>query len=342
MTWEEVFDKENMAMTIQYLLKKKDSCGIDGILISDLPEYWRMNGDSIQEMIRNGEYMPQTVQEFEIIKTNGKRRVIAKFATVDRFLLRLIEQILSPQIEEVLSPYCYAYRSQQGIGTAVQKAAEYLENGFIWVMELDIENFFDNIKLDKMEKLLFDFIKNEKMQKLIYEYLHCTLERDYHPYVKEQGLVQGNPLSPIFSNLYLLEFDKYLEEKDYHFIRFADNINIYFETRKTAIQALELCRELLAKLHLYPNSDKTGIYEGINRRYLGYEFVKEKNSHKVIARKYKRQQNVQYHNWHAAALQRIDKNYHIIHDGILSKKDYTLLFEKKAAAIPLALDDGLR
>lgn len=326
---DDIFDTENLKLAMENILSKRDSCGIDGVYISEFEEYWEINHYNIIEMVKKGSYVPQVIQEFDVMKPDGRRRTLAKYATLDKFLLRAVVQVMNDRMDSKLSDSCYAYRVRKGVGVAIRKAADYLEEGYIWVAEMDIEHYFDQINISRMEAILKDFLHDDSVRSFVVMYLRCTLERDYERYTKLKGLVQGNPLSPILSNFYLLSFDNELEHRGFRFLRFADNINIYTKTREEAVKVLALCKELLQNLDLNLNRRKTGVYEGIKRRYLGYEFVVDKKSNKVIAKRYKRTGNVQYNNWHSTSLQRIGKNYHIINNGILTKKDFSILFENE-------------
>ncbi len=329
-TIEMVLEKDNLDLAMDNIMAKNDSCGIDGIRISEFEKYWSINKQNIIDMIKCGTYIPKTVQEFDIIKPNGRCRTLAKYTTLDRFILRAIEQVINKNIDDKLSNYCFAYRPNMGVSMAVNTAAKYIEQGSSWVAEMDIEQFFDNINLSIMLDILAQIIGESVLMKLIEKYLYIEIEYDFRIRNKNNGLIQGNPLSPIFSNLYLSGFDSELEDKCYKFVRFADNINIYTTNRDDAIAALDDCESILRdKYKLQLNRNKTGVYESIKRHFLGFEFIRDKYTKKILSRKYKHLGRIMYSNWHTSSLQQVGKNYHIINDGILTRQDYSLLFENE-------------
>lgn len=222
---EKIFSKENLQNAIENLLQKNNSCGIDGIYVDKYKEYFEMNGGVIQARLITGEYKPDTVQLIEILKKNGKKRVISRYTCTDRVVLEIIKQEVSPYWEGKFSKYSFAYQKDKSIQQAVKQCAEYIGAGNHWVVELDIKDFFDSVNIERMFYLLGKVIENQTLLKLIHAYLYINVQDDTHRYRKIVGLVQGNPLSPLFSNIYMQEFDSYMEQ--YHFCRFSDNINIY-------------------------------------------------------------------------------------------------------------------
>lgn len=209
-----------------------------------------------------------------------------------------------------------------------KQCAEYIEAGHEWVVELDIKDFFDAINIERMISMLRKKIQNEKLLKLIHSYLYITIQDDVRRYRKTVGLVQGSPLSPLFSNVYMQEFDRYMEK--YCFCRFSDNINVYCDSVEAAQQCMtEVQQYLERELGLKCNKEKCGIYSALSRRFLGYEFYRNKNDTKVYMRRYKHENESYYKRWNASAIQKIDRNYHLINDGILTRKDYTILFENE-------------
>lgn len=171
---------------------------------------------------------------------------------------------------------------------------------------------------------------NSLLYNLLLRYLHISIETDGKITNKTKGLVQGSPLSPFLSNLYLNQFDHELEKMDFRFCRYGDDINIYFKSKASAEEAFKVVTSVLTdKYHMTINKEKSGIYEGLKRKYLGYSFLYEKKAKKVIAVHNTKTQNECYTKWNKDCIQKIDKNYHIINNGILTKHDYTILFENE-------------
>lgn len=328
---KEIFSKEQIEEALQYILSRKNSCGIDGIMVDDFGEYWEMNGGKIIDLVLVGEYRPAPVKIHELVMATGKYRKIALYTCTDRLIGRILATYLQEKIAPLLSEHSYAYQQKKGILNAVQQAAGYMEEGKVWVLELDIENYFDNINLKRMEGELEAVVEDEGIRRLIHRYLYCDVAEDECVpfYIKEKGLVQGSSLSPALSNLYLCKLDKIFEEKGLSFCRFGDDINIYFEDRLQAVRCYPEIRKYLEnEFFLKLNNRKGGIYPAMNRVFLGYTFKKERAG-KVLITKKPKKKTVCYTNWQKSALQYTGREYHIINEGILTKKDYTVLFENE-------------
>ncbi len=327
-TMEQVFEEENIHEAMEHFRNKNDSSGIDGVRISELPEYWDMNGVNIRQAICRGSYQPAVVQEVEIVSASGKRRVISKLVSVDRLLLRAVAQKLKVCIEPTFSRYSYAYQEGKGTLEAAKKVVEYLNEGYLWCAEMDIQNFFDSISLERVLTMLRDYVKEETLFLLLEKYLHCHVDRDFQIQTKQKGLLQGSPLSPLLSNMFLNRLDHDMENRELRFCRFADNINVYTKSIEEAELLLRSLREKLEEEYeLTLNESKSGVYWGARRKYLGFYFV-ETETQGYIAKRFQRNRNT-YNHWHQSVVQRIDRNYHIINDGIVTRKDFTVLFENE-------------
>ncbi len=341
-TIEKVLEKENLDLALEFLTSKKDSCGIDNIYISEFPNYWNINRDEICRQIFTGEYVPDVIMERSILKRNGKKRYISQMTCTDRLLCRAIYQVLKPCCVEMASKHSHAFQDGKGVVTAIDMAQNYVANGDEWVAELDIENYFDNIPLDKLCYMIETTLSVDRslMENLIKKYIYCKIIRDEKIKEKRKGIVQGSPLSPLFSNLYLREFDKLCETKGCHLVRFADDINIYAKNAEEAATVFEFAKNTLLTYGLKCNEKKSGVYEALNRKYIGYRLVKVKGE--IIAKKNTYEQT-SYHNWRESAIRFIDKNYHIVNDGILTQSDYTILFENDDGKtyIPIETTDSI-
>ena len=324
---EMVLDEANIRRAIDELLKGKNTCGVDGVYASGFEDYWKLNGKEIVAAVREGRYHPDSVRETEILKKNGGKRLISCYTCTDRVILRAIKNVIEPLWEGKFSEKSFAYQKGKGVVAAVNQAAEYIREGYRWVLELDIEDFFDAINLEQLFEKICGSISDEYLTALIKKYLYCTIQCDYNIRNRVRGIVQGNPLSPLFSNIYMDSFDRYMEER-YHFCRFSDDVNVYFKDKESAFEAWKDIESYLkVNLGLSLKRSKCGVYPAINRDFLGYEFYKRQKD--ICVRKKMRGQDVCYSRWHATAIQKINRDYHIINDGILSKRDYTLLFENK-------------
>lgn len=188
---EKIFSKANMELAVESLLKKNDSCGIDGIYISQFREYWELNGENIIHKILDETYEPDIVQVIEIVNKNGKKRNISRYTCTDRVILDIIKRELESIFTCRHSAYSYAYQTGKGVQSAVMQAAKYIEEGKIWVVELDIKNFFDNIDLTKIIDLLEYNVAKKEIISLIKKYLYCKVICDSDIKKKTKGLIQG-------------------------------------------------------------------------------------------------------------------------------------------------------
>ena len=338
----DVASDENINIAMESLLEKRDSCGVDGVKLSELPAYWNTNGDRIKKSILDGTYVPGMVNQIEIINQKGKHRMISLMNSVDRLIYRALFQKMTTLWEKEFSACSYAYQDGKGVLAAVKQAAQYIEEGNIWCIELDIHNFFDNINHELLLEKVRMKILDEKVMNLIIAYLRCTILDDHITFQKEEGILQGGPLSPLLSNIYMDELDHYMDEKKYSFCRFGDDINIYVKTYDEAVVCLNEIREHIMDVEMLPlNQKKTGVFQGLNRKYLGYRF-EEKNK-KVLIKKEKKAYRTVYRDWYTTGIQRVDNSYHLINEGILTKRDFNILFEggEGKRYIPVETTDAL-
>ncbi len=342
MVLEDVFSDENLEATFESFADKHDSHGLDGVKLSELRAYWETNGKKIKESIFNGTYKVGAVEQRQIVNRKGKKRTISLMNSIDRFIFRALYQKMASEWEKQFSQYSYAYQNNKGVLTAVEQAAKYMEEGKDWSVELDIQNFFDNINHSIIISKLKAGIEDVRVLDLLIAYLTCTLLDDHVFHQMEQGVLQGGPLSPLLANVYMNELDHYMEKQGYSFCRFGDDINIYCSTYEEAIVAFSDVTARMEKIEQLPlNHGKTGIFKGINRKYLGYRF-EMKDGH-VIVKKEQRAYKTVYRDWYTTGIQKMDHNYHLINEGILTKQDFNILFESENGKkyIPVETTDSL-
>lgn len=341
-TIDELLSKHNQNAALEHFSIKKDGSGPDGMKLSEFPEYWRINHERIEKEIRECTYQAGIIRDFEILNSSGKKRNISNLNVTDRFITRLLAQKLKRYIEPEFLECSYAYQDGKGTLDAVMKAKAYVEEGFLFVAEIDIKNFFDTISLVTMTELIKQKITDQAVLALINQYLYCKISTDDRIVNKAEGLVQGNSISPILSNMYLHSLDLYMEEKSYRWLRFADNIYIFEKSQENAISCYEdICDKIKTKYHLELNQKKSGVHDVLVKPILGYDIYRSKG--KVDVRRHRYQPVNTYNNWHSSVVQKINQEYHILQDGILNKKDYALLFEndKERHHIPVEVVDQL-
>ena len=324
---EELFSKRNQRDAFLHFSTKKDGVGPDQMRLSELENYWKLNEQRIIQDVKNGTYQPGIIQNHEILNRRGKRRIVSSLCVIDRFLTRLLSQKLKRYLEPEFMENSFAYQEGKGILDAVQTAQQFIESGNIWVAEIDLQNYFDTVNLERLLGMIQEKIADEAVRQLIRSYLYCKIQQDIQIFDKTEGLVQGNSISPVLSNLYLHEFDCYLQKKLYQWIRFADNICIYSDNMECAEQIFEhVCQVLEDTFGVVVNRKKSGVFDVYSRRLLGYEFYKVNG--KVACRKYQYQKANYYNNWKPCVIEKVNREYHLVQNGVLNKKDYSFLFEK--------------
>ncbi len=322
------FCREHFETSVHKLLSKPNNCGADGILITEFEDYWKLNGDKILSLLSEGKYKPSPVMLEELVFKAGKKRLISKYTCTDRVILDALKNELTPLYKGRFSRYSFAYMADKGTQAAVQCAASLIESGRKYVAELDIKDFFEHINLQRLEHFLSADIKDPAVSKLLHEYLYIFVIIDGKKERKTIGLVEGSPLSPLLSNIYMMDFDRYLESH-YSFCRYADNVNVYCETEEAAQKAFsDVAHYLETKLGLNVNHKKSGVYPAATRSFLGYNFKTDRAEKAVTAVRTKTERNEYYGTWHPSAIRKVEQDYHIVSDGILNRKDFTILFEE--------------
>ena len=340
-TVDELLSKKNQKLAFEHLATK-DGCGLDGMRVSELPKYWKANGQRIAGDIRKGKYEPGIVLMREIVNNKGKRRIISSLPALDRFITRLLSQKLDRYLSPMFFDNSFAYQKDKGITEAMILAKQYINDGNAYLAEIDLKDFFDSISLQRMESLLGNVIDDKMVFQLIHKYLHCFVSDDGKITQKTIGIVQGSPMSPILSNLYLLDLDQYMQKEQYHWMRYADNIYIFSDSYEESVTIYNNTVLFIEQnLNINVNRDKSGVFKSFERKILGYDFVKKGKEIDIQKHQYKVQQR--YSNWHDAKLESRNGVYHIVSDGILNKQDFGLLFEneEKKCYIPVEVTDQI-
>lgn len=321
---ENLFEQANMDEAFAHLHQKKGGCGVDGIRLDQFAAHWQLHGARIMDQVINDAYTPEAAQQIEVLSKYNKKRIVHRFTWTDRLLQRLIFQKLNPQIEKQFSSSSLAFQARKGISQAIVQAADHIEKGGLFVAEIDLEDYFGSIDRARLEVILRSIVPDQALYSLLIRYLHCPVESmDNQP--PSKGILQGSSLSCIFANLYLHPFDKWLEERAVPFCRYCDDINIYAKTKQQALTIFQNAKqELEENYNLKINTRKSQVFPSVNRPWLGNEFYWY-NKEQVRFRKLNRQGV--YTNWNTSAIQKIDQHYHLVNNGILSRHDYTLLFE---------------
>lgn len=328
-TIDEILSENNQKKAFEHLKTKRDGYGIDGMRLSELEEYWKLNGEDICEQIRKQEYKPGIVLIKQYLSKNGKRRNISCMNSIDRFITRLLTQSLRTCIEPQFLSNSYAYQEDKGVLAALSQVKSYVEAGYQYMAEIDIKDYFDSIFLPLLLKNIQNKISDSVVLELLKKYLYCTLSQDGNIQKKTKGILTGNAISPILSNLYLHDFDQNIEKQGLKWIRFADNIYIFSYDFDDAIKVYNQVSKLLSEqFYLEVNLSKSGVFKVCERIILGYDII-QKGKNVDIRKHIYREKNC-FLKWHDSRMKMSVGKYHIITDGIINREDYSILFENES------------
>ena len=251
--------------------------GVDGMQTGELKAYLRDHWQELRKQILEGNYKPQAVRKVEIPKPQGGIRMLGVPTVIDRLLQQAISQWLSPKCEEEFSENSYGFRPKRSAHQAVLQAEQNLNEGYEWVVELDLEKFFDKVNHDKLMGLLAKKIGDKRTLKLIRAYLTSGIMEGGVVSPRREGTPQGSPLSPLLSNIVLHEMDKELEKRKHRFVRYADDCSIYVKSEKSAHRVMESITEYIeSRLKLKVNRTKSKVSKPWESTLLGFSFYRGK------------------------------------------------------------------
>ena len=293
---EKILDKRNMNEAYKKVCANKGASGVDGMEIKELDGYIRENWDSIKEQIRKRSYKPQPVRRVEIPKPNGSKRNLGIPTVMDRVIQQGIAQVISPICEPLFSEYSYGFRPNRSCEMAIREMLMFLNEGYEWIVDIDLERFFDNVPQDKLMNLVHNIINDGDTESLIRKYLKAGVMVQGRYEKTEQGTPQGGNLSPLLSNIMLNELDKELEKRGLRFVRYADDCVIAVRSEASAKRVMYSITDWIErKLGLKVNAEKTHITRPGKLKYLGFGFYKDSKTkewkcrpHKDSVQKFKR------------------------------------------------------
>ena len=272
---EEILSEENLKEAIHRVKINKGASGVDKMSVNQIETYFYEHKDEIIESIMNKTYKPQPVRRVYIPKANGKLRPLGIPTVIDRVIQQSIAQKLSPIYEEIFSDYSYGFRPNRDCHGAMMQVLEYLNQGFEWVIDLDIEKYFDTVNHDKLISILREKVNDSHTLHLIRKFLQAGVMDNGLVSSTTIGVPQGGPLSPILSNIYLDKFDKELELRGLRFVRYADDCNIFVKSDVAANRVMKsIISWLERKLFLKVSATKTKINRPSNSNFLGFTFWK--------------------------------------------------------------------
>jgi len=272
---EEVVCRENMLVAYQRVVSNKGAAGVDGMTVDELMPMLRDRWQAIRDGMLNNTYRPGPVLKVEIPKPggNGMRRLGIP-TVLDRLIQQALLQVLQPFFDPTFSDGSFGFRPGRSAHQALEKAREHIAVGHRWVVDMDLEKFFDRVNHDVLMSRLARRIKDKRILRLIRRYLQAGMMEDGSVSQRPQGTPQGGPLSPLLSNVLLDELDKELERRGHRFVRYADDCNIYVRSRHAGERVLtSIERFLLERLRLTVNRDKSAVDRPWKRKFLGYTFT---------------------------------------------------------------------
>lgn len=274
----ELLSDENLKIAKQRVKKNKGASGIDGMEVKELDEYLSKHLDEIKEQIRNKKYSPKPVKRVEIPKPDGGVRNLGVPTVVDRFVQQAIAQVLTPIYEPKFSESSYGFRPNRCCEMAILKALEFMNDGYQWVVDIDLEKFFDNVNHDKMISLIMKDVKCGEIVSLINKFLKSGIMIDDEYKESVIGTPQGGNLSPLLSNIMLDQLDKELEARRLRFTRYADDCIILVGSSKAADRVMKNVSIFIeSKLGLKVNMTKSKVSKPNDIKYLGFGFFMDKS-----------------------------------------------------------------
>ena len=283
-TMEAVTDRANMMLAYQRVVENKGAAGVDNLSTLDLKPWLKQHWQGMKVSLAAGSYLPRAIRKVDIPKPNGDTRTLGVPTVVDRLIQQAIAQRLSPLVEPHFSHSSYGFRPNRNAWQAVQQAQQYIRSGKRWVVDMDLEKFFDRVDHDILMSKLANLIEDKRLLKLIRRFLEVDMMANGQRVTRDRGMPQGGPLSPLLSNILLDSLDKELEQRGHSFCRYADDCNIYVSSQKAGESLLTDITEFLSKeLKLQVNADKSAVAKPWERKFLGYSFTRHKESRVKIA-----------------------------------------------------------
>lgn len=273
---EDILERNNLNLAYQQVKRNKGAAGIDGMTTDELGAYLSKEGEGLLSSIRQGAYKPKAVKRVEIPKPAGGVRLLGIPTVVDRMVQQAIGQQLSKHYDPLFSEYSYGFRPGRSCHDALDKALSYLNEGYSYVVSIDLSKFFDRVNHDRLMYGLSMRIKDKGALRLIRRYLQSGVMVNGVVHKTEEGTPQGGNLSPVLSNIVLDELDKELEKRGHKFVRYADDITIFVKSRRAGERALESTATYIEKrLKLQVNRDKSGVHYYTKGGLLGFGFYKD-------------------------------------------------------------------
>jgi len=279
---ERILSRENLIQALTRVEGNKGSHGVDEMPVQNLRAHILEHWTTIRGQLEKGTYYPQPVRRVEIPKPNGGKRKLGIPTVMDRFLQQAIAQVLTDIYDPTFSQHSYGFRPKRRGHDAVREARNYIKQGYRWVVDMDLEKFFDKVNHDRLMRTLSQRINDSRVLKLIRRYLQAGVMEDGIVRPNTEGAPQGGPLSPLLSNIVLDELDKELEKRGLHFVRYADDCNIYVRSKRAGLRVMKSITKFIeGKLKLKVNEQKSAVDRPWKRKFLGFSFTVHKEKPKI-------------------------------------------------------------
>ncbi|WP_371436308.1 group II intron reverse transcriptase/maturase [Polaromonas sp.] len=267
----QVVERGNMQRAYSQVMRNRGAPGIDGMRCEDLKDWLKARWPRVKEALLEGNYQPQAVRKVDIPKPQGGVRTLGVPTVVDRLIQQALHQAMQPLFEPTFSDGSYGFRPGRSAQQAVLKAAEYIRGGKCWVVDTDLEKFFDRVNHDVLMARVARRVQDKRVLSLIRRFLQAGMMADGVETARQQGTPQGGPLSPLLSNILLTDLDRELERRKLSFCRYADDCNIYVGSQRAGERIMDGVKRFLGrKLRLTVNATKSAVARPSQRKFLGY------------------------------------------------------------------------
>ena len=283
---EEVCERENLRKALKRVQMNRGSSGIDGMTVRELPGHLKKHWPVFREQLLKGTYQPKPVKRVEIPKPDGGMRKLGIPTVLDRLIQQAVLQVLQGRWDRTFSEASYGFRPGRRAHQAVLRAQGYMTEGYRWVVDIDLEKFFDRVNHDKLMGQVAKRVEDKRLLKLIRAYLNAGVMENGLVSSTDEGTPQGGPLSPLLSNLVLNDLDRELERRGLQFVRYADDCNIYVRTPRAGQRVMEGVTHFIEKkIRLKVNRDKSAVDRPWRRKFLGFSFTNGREPKRRIALK---------------------------------------------------------
>ena len=283
---EEIVERENLKDALRRVKANKGSPGIDGMTVDQLDDYLKQYWPAIREQLLSGTYRPKPVKRVEIPKPDGGVRKLGVPPVLDRFIQQAVMQVLQPQWDPTFSDHSYGFRPKRSAHQAVAQAQRYIAEGYGWVIDLDLEKFFDRVNHDKLMAQIAERVEDKRLLKLIRAFLTAGAMENGLISPSVEGTPQGGPLSPLISNLVLDALDRELEHRGHRYVRYADDCNIYVRSERAGQRVMKSVTLFITRqLKLKVNEAKSAVARPQERKFLGFSFTSGPEVKRAIAPK---------------------------------------------------------